>query len=155
MAKVLFVDDSEKVCLLYRQEFEGDGHEVLVAHDFAEAARLARCERPDVVVAEVLPDQDCKALLGMLQDGLAESSMLLAINTRYKCLGSHPLLRVASAMVRKSADLRALRGAVRRLSAKTCSEVRSGESRKESVQQVQHVHVRGKCNGRSARHEGA
>ena len=54
MAKILVVDDHPHIVRLVRRELERDSHEVLTAADGDEALRLAREERPAVIVLDVV-----------------------------------------------------------------------------------------------------
>lgn len=54
--KVLAVDDEELFCRLVKKELESRGgtFEVLTAHDGASAIRLARSEKPDVILLDIM-----------------------------------------------------------------------------------------------------
>lgn len=54
--KVLAVDDEETFCRLVKEELESKGStfEVLTAHDGASAIRLARSEKPDVILLDIM-----------------------------------------------------------------------------------------------------
>ena len=50
MAKILLVEDEESVLLLYKQELEERGHEVLCAGDGRPAGGIGRVQCPDQVI---------------------------------------------------------------------------------------------------------
>ncbi|MCJ7511160.1 MAG: response regulator, partial [Dehalococcoidia bacterium] len=57
--KILVVDDDRKTVSLVKLYLENDGHKVLCAYDGVEALRLAREERPHLVVLDLmLPGMD-------------------------------------------------------------------------------------------------
>ena len=59
MAKVLVIDDEPDVLMLCRVNLEHAGHVVLVATGGAEGMELARSERPDVIVLDLMmPSMD-------------------------------------------------------------------------------------------------
>lgn len=54
MARVLVIDDEPDVLLLCRVNLEHAGHEVLMAADGLHGVELARSERPDVIVLDLM-----------------------------------------------------------------------------------------------------
>jgi len=65
--RILVIDDEPDVLMLCRVNFELAGHEVLVAGSGERGLELARHERPDVVVLDVmLPARDGFEILGDL-----------------------------------------------------------------------------------------
>ncbi len=54
MAKVLIVDDSPTVTTVFTQLFQAEGHEVLTAGDGLLALNLARKERPDLLILDLM-----------------------------------------------------------------------------------------------------
>ena len=57
--KILVVDDDPKTVSLVKLYLESDGHKVLCAYDGVEALRLAREERPNLIVLDLmLPGMD-------------------------------------------------------------------------------------------------
>ena len=67
--KILIVDDDRKIVDLVRVYLEKDGYRVLTAHDGLQALELARQERPDLIVLDLmLPGLDgldvCRILRG-------------------------------------------------------------------------------------------
>jgi len=67
--KVLIIDDEPDVLLLCRVNFEFAGHEVLEAGEGETGLRLARDEKPDLVVLDLmLPRKDGLTVLQELHD---------------------------------------------------------------------------------------
>jgi CheY-like chemotaxis protein len=57
MATILVVDDEEQIRAIFLAVLERKGHRVWLARDGAEALRLVKRERPDVILLDlVLPD---------------------------------------------------------------------------------------------------
>src|SRR4030065_399418 len=53
--KILVVDDDPKTVSLVKLYLESDGHKVVCAYDGVEALRLAREERPNLIVLDLRP----------------------------------------------------------------------------------------------------
>jgi len=71
--KILVVDDDRKIVDLIRLYLEKDGYTVIIAHDGLEALTLARRQRPDLVLLDLmLPGMDGLSVCRILQ---AESDM--------------------------------------------------------------------------------
>jgi CheY-like chemotaxis protein len=51
--RVLLIDDSEPVAQVSREVLQAEGHEVIVAHDGPAAVRIAKAERPQVVLCDI------------------------------------------------------------------------------------------------------
>lgn len=113
MAKILLVEDEENVRLLYQQELEEHGHEVICAADGRTAVRLAEETKPDVVIMDInLPEK---------MDGIESMSKILGhdraipviINTGYSEYQDNFMSWAADAYILKSADIGPLMDAVR------------------------------------------
>ena len=112
MPRVLLVEDEETVRLLYQQELQERGYEVVCARDGRMAVQLAREVSPDVVIMDInLPEQ---------MDGLESMSRILShdrsvpviINTGYGEYKDNFKSWMADAYVVKTADVRPLMQAV-------------------------------------------
>ena len=78
MARVLVIDDEPDVLLLCRVNLEHAGHQVLEAPDGEIGLELARNERPDIIVLDVmLPRRDGLDVLADLISEHAEMPVLL------------------------------------------------------------------------------
>ncbi|MCX8045027.1 MAG: response regulator [Desulfobacterota bacterium] len=59
MKKLLFADDEESIRLLYKEEFEEQGYEVVLAADGREALEKFTAHRPDLLVIDIkMPGMD-------------------------------------------------------------------------------------------------
>ena len=52
--KVLLVEDDPVILRLLEVNFELEGYDVVLAHDGAEGIELARSERPDLVISDIM-----------------------------------------------------------------------------------------------------
>ncbi len=78
MARVLVIDDELDVLLLCRVNLEHAGHDVLEAHDGELGLELARTERPDAIVLDVmLPRRDGFDVLADLVSEHPDTPVLL------------------------------------------------------------------------------
>ena len=67
--RILVVEDNANLAYGLRTSLELEGHEVLVAEDGAEGLRLARAERPDLLVLDLmLPEMDGYRVLKTLRE---------------------------------------------------------------------------------------
>ena len=112
MARILLVEDEESVRLLYKQELEERGYEVLCAGDGRTAVEMARELSPDVVIMDInLPER---------MDGIESMSRILShnretpviLNTGYSEYQDSFMSWAADAYVLKSADIGPLLDAV-------------------------------------------
>lgn len=53
MKKILLVDDEEGIQMLYREELEDDGYEVISAYTGEEGIRKFKEESPDLVILDI------------------------------------------------------------------------------------------------------
>ncbi|RKO67435.1 response regulator transcription factor [Desulfofundulus salinus] len=68
MAKILVVDDEEHIVELIRYNLEKEGYQVIAATDGNTAIEMARSQRPDLILLDVmLPGQDGLAVCRALQ----------------------------------------------------------------------------------------
>ncbi len=112
MARILLVEDEANVRLLYRQELEREGYEVICAADGKAAVEMANTHRPDLVIMDInLPEN---------MDGIESMSRILGenkdipviINTGYSEYQDNFMSWAAEAYVLKSADMTPLKDAI-------------------------------------------
>ncbi len=53
MKKILLVDDEESIHIVYREEFEDEGFEVISAQDGTEGLKKFTTEEPDIVILDI------------------------------------------------------------------------------------------------------
>jgi CheY-like chemotaxis protein len=82
MGRVLVVDDEPDVLLLCRLNLQQRGHELLEAPDGATALELARAQRPDAIVLDLmLPGIDGYEVLQALRDDPLTASIPVLVLT--------------------------------------------------------------------------
>ena len=112
MAKILLVEDEENVRLLYQQELEDQGHDVIWAADGRAAMRMAREDGPDLVIMDInLPEKmdGIEAMARILSDN---KDIPVIINTGYSEYKDNFMSWAAEAYILKSADVSPLLKAV-------------------------------------------
>jgi DNA-binding response OmpR family regulator len=82
--KVLLADDSNTVVMLNRMLFQNSGMDLIVARNGREAVELAKREKPDIILLDVImPEMDgfeaCRALRA---DDSTKSIPVLMVTTR-------------------------------------------------------------------------
>lgn len=114
MKRILLIDDEALHRLLYRQEFEAEGYEVLEACGCATArVHLADHEIDLVILDILLPDGSCFELLDHLV--LKRREVPVIINTAYDAYRFNFKTWAADAFVVKSSDLTELKTKVAQL----------------------------------------
>lgn len=69
MATILFADDEESIRLLYREEFEEAGYDVVLAADGQEALEKFAAKRPDLLVIDIkMPGMDGIELVSRIRE---------------------------------------------------------------------------------------
>ena len=117
MATILIVEDDDHQRLLYREEFEGDGYEVLEARDGREALACIRASPPDAVVLDInMPGVDGLHTLARIHD--LNRRLPVILNTAYAAYKDQFVSWIADAYVTKSSNTGELRDAVRTVLAK-------------------------------------
>jgi len=112
VATVLVVDDDEHQRLLYQEELELEGHEVLLATSGPEAvATVADCEVDVVVLDIAMPGMDGVETLSRILD--IDRQLPVILNTAYSSYKDDFMTWAADAYVTKSSDLSTLKGHVR------------------------------------------
>ena len=110
--KVLIVDDEPSIRVFYERELRGEGYELIFACDGTEAVRLAREERPDVVVLDIrLPGMDgIQSMHRILEE---RNDLAVIINTAYSSYRDNFMSWAAEAYLIKSSDLTELKATIR------------------------------------------
>jgi len=80
--KILIVDDDKNILLLYKDDLEDAGYEVIVADSGKEALRLFEKENPDLVSLDIsIPDIDGIELLRIMKE--KRPRLPIIMNTSY------------------------------------------------------------------------
>ena len=114
MRVLLIVDDNPEIRELYRDEFEGDGYEVVTAGDGNEAIIVTRDKQPDLVILDIgMPERDGLEVIGEISR--LNGGTPVIVNTAYPLFKMDFRAHHATAWVEKSANLDPLKSAVRQL----------------------------------------
>lgn len=121
MKKIMLVEDDANQAILYQQELEGDGFEVIIARNGREAVELADKSKPDIVVMDIsMPGMDGIEAMGRI---LSEHNKLpVILNTAYSSYKDNFLSWSADAYVIKSSDLTELKQTINKLLEKKAQE---------------------------------
>ena len=108
MATVLVVDDDKHQRLLYQEEFERDGYQVLLASSGQEAVATVAQQEVDVVVLDIaMPGMDGVETLSKILD--IDRQLPIILNTAYSSYKDDFMTWAAEAYVTKSSDLTTLK----------------------------------------------
>jgi CheY-like chemotaxis protein len=112
MSRILLVDDDENQRLLYREDLEAEGYEVIEAGDGREALQRLDDGRPDLVVLDInLPGMDGLHTLTRIHDRTPRLPII--INSAHAHYREQFVSWIAEAYVVKSSNTRELREAIR------------------------------------------
>ncbi len=113
MKKILLVDDEDGIHLLYREEFEEEGYEVVSAYNGDQAIEKFQEEKPDLVILDInMPGMNGIEVLRRLKEISPELPVILSsAYTEYKQdFGSW----ASEEYIVKSSDLTELKNAVKK-----------------------------------------
>ena len=112
--KILLVEDEESLRLLYKEELETDGYEVLTAPNGKEALRQLDKGKPDLIILDiVMPVMDGMEALEQIMG--RERTIPIIIHTSYPGYREDFMSWAADAYVTKSSDLGELKKKVKEL----------------------------------------
>ncbi len=112
--KILVVEDEEGLRLLYQEELETEGYEVITARNGREAIQKLEEGRPDLIVLDiVMPVMDGMEALGRIVG--KDRKIPIILNTSYSGYRDDFMSWVADAYVTKSSDLEELKAKVKEL----------------------------------------
>ena len=121
MAKVLVIEDEKSLRLLYQQDLQREGYEVVSAADAREGLDLAEREPPDLVVLDIrMPGMDGLEAMGRLLDRRPRVPVIL--NSAYSSYKDNFMSWAADAYVVKSSDTSELLARVREVLAARAAE---------------------------------
>ena len=114
MKKILVVEDEEGLRLLYKEELEGEGYQVLTAQNGKEAIRQLEEGKPDLIILDIImPVMDGIEALGRIVE--KDRRIPIILNTSYPAYRGDFMSWVADAYITKSTDLEELKVKVKEL----------------------------------------
>ena len=114
--KILIVDDDLHIQRLYKEEFEEEGYEVVIASNGKEAIELFDSEVPDLVTLDILlPDVDGIRLLRQMKE--KRSKVPIIMSTAYDYRDDFAVW-ASEAYIVKSSDLDDLKSTIKKLLSK-------------------------------------
>ncbi len=113
MSTILVVDDEPGIRLLYTEELEDEGYQVIAAENCTEATRALENQQIDLVVLDIKIKQESG--LDMLQTIVKERSGLpVILCSAYDCYKDDFSSWLADAYIVKSSDLSELKAEIER-----------------------------------------
>lgn len=112
MAKILIVENDDNQRLLYRENFEEEGYQVVEARDGREALARVQADPPNAVVLDInMPGMDGLHTLARIHD--LNPRLPVILNSAYAEYKEQFVSWIADAYVIKSSDPKELKDAVR------------------------------------------
>jgi len=112
MARLLVVDDDKNLRLLYEQELQEEGHEVVLAGSGPEALDYLKTKRPDLIILDIsMPGMDGIEALGKIL--ARDKTMPVILNTAYSTYKDNFMTWSADAYVVKQGDLTELKAKIK------------------------------------------
>ena len=114
--KVLVVDDDLHIQRLYKEEFEEEGYEVVIASNGQEAIDLFNSENPDLVTLDILlPDIDGIRLLRQMKEKNPKVPIIMSTAYDYR---DDFAVWASEAYIVKSSDLDELKATIKKIMSK-------------------------------------
>lgn len=114
MKKVLLVDDEESIQIVYREEFEDDGYEVISALTGETGLEKFKQERPDIVILDIqMPGMNGVEVLRQMK--MIDASVPVILSSAYQEFKRDLGTWASDEYVVKSGNLDELKKTVRRL----------------------------------------
>jgi DNA-binding response OmpR family regulator len=114
--KILVVDDDLHIQRLYKEEFEDEGYEVIVASNGQEAIELFEKETPDIVTLDILlPDIDGIRILRQMKEKNPKIPVIMSTAYDYR---DDFAVWASEAYIVKSSDLDELKIMIKKLLSK-------------------------------------
>ncbi|MEW6584743.1 MAG: response regulator [Nitrospirota bacterium] len=111
--KVLVVDDDLHIQRLYKEEFEDEGYEVVVASNGREALDMFERENPDIVTLDILlPDMDGIHILRQMKEKNPKIPVIMSTAYDYR---DDFAVWASEAYIVKSSDLDELKSMMKKL----------------------------------------
>ena len=113
MKKILLVDDEEGIQLLYQEEFQDEGYEVISAFTGEEALEKFRSEAPDLVILDIqMPGMNGIEVLRQMK--MIAPQLPVILSTAYHEYKQDLSAWASDEFIVKSPDLQNLKEAVRK-----------------------------------------
>ena len=111
--KLLIVDDDKNIQRFYKEEFEEEGYEVIIADTGKDALELFEKENPDVVTLDILmPDIDGISLLRKMKEIRPKTPIIMSTAYDYR---DDFAVWASEAYIVKSSDLDELKKTIKKL----------------------------------------
>jgi DNA-binding response OmpR family regulator len=111
--KILVVDDDLHIQRLYKEEFEDEGYEVVIASNGKEAIEMFDSEVPDIVTLDILlPDVDGIRLLRQMKEKRPKVPIIMSTAYDYR---DDFAVWASEAYIVKSSDLDELKSTIKKL----------------------------------------
>lgn len=114
MEKILLVDDEESIQIVYREEFEEEGYEVISAIDGTIGLQKFKEEKPDIVILDILMP-GINGIEVLRQMKMIDGNIPVILSSAYQEFKRDLGTWASDEYVVKSGDLAELKAAVRRL----------------------------------------
>lgn len=114
MKKLLLVDDEESIQIVYREEFEDEGYQVISALDGTSGLEKFKAEEPDLVILDIqMPGMNGVEVLRQMK--MLKSSVPVILSSAYQEFKRDLGTWASDEYVVKSGNLDELKATVRRL----------------------------------------
>jgi len=114
MSKILIVEDEENIRLLYKEELEDLGYEVILASDGKEAIKKYDLQQPDLIILDIqLPGMNGIETMNIIRGKSRDVPIILC--TAYGEYKQDMKTWASEAYLIKSADLKELLSTVKKI----------------------------------------
>ena len=114
MSKILIVEDEENIRLLYKEELEDLGYEVIQASNGKEAIEKYDLHQPDLIILDIqLPGPDGIETMGVIREKSKDVPIILC--TAYGEYKQDMKTWASEAYIVKSSDLQELLATVKKI----------------------------------------
>lgn len=114
MKKILLVDDESSIQIVYREEFEDDGYQVLSALNGEEALEIFQNEKPDIVILDIqMPGMNGIEVLRQMK--MQRPDIPVILSSAYQDFKRDISTWASEEYIVKSGNLDGLKQAVKRL----------------------------------------
>ena len=114
MSKILIVEDEENIRLLYKEELEDLGYDVILAPDGKEAIKKYDLQQPDLIILDIqLPGMDGIETMNIIRGKSRDVPIILC--TAYGEYKQDMKTWASEAYLIKSADLKELLSTVKKI----------------------------------------